>query len=81
VRAAPCSPPLTSAGEGTSNKDPYYYNLESGDSTWEMPDELAWEKVEDESNPGQFYWANRRTGEAQWDVPTNHAWSKVSDEL
>lgn len=46
-----------------------------------MPDELAWDKLEDEANPGQFYYANKKTGDAQWEIPAAHGWQKVSDEL
>lgn len=69
-------------GEGPGNAEQtYFYNLETGDSTWEMPDELAWDKLEDDSNPGQFYYANKKTGDAQWEIPAAHGWQKVSDEL
>jgi hypothetical protein len=77
----PFSPPLPTGEAPGNTEQAYFYNLETGESTWEMPDELAWDKLEDEANPGQFYYANKKTGDAQWEIPAAHGWQKVSDEL
>jgi len=42
---------------------PYYYNIVTGASQWDLPDELAWSKHEHEDS---FFWFNKETGENTW---------------
>jgi len=45
----------------------YYYNEETGETTWSPP---VWQKVPHPSEPDQFYYHNPYTGETTWDEPS-----------
>jgi len=51
----------------------YYYNEETGETSWEAPGSSPWRQVEDPSNPGKFYYYNQATGETTWEVPAEFA--------
>ncbi len=57
---------------------PYYYNVETQESSWEPPAEFAWTVLMHES--GEF-WHNPVTGETQWDIPEVKAWTRQHDEF
>lgn len=52
--------------------------IQTGESQWERPDELAWERRESEA--GVFYW-NTNTQESTWDEPKHVAWEIQDSEL
>jgi len=55
----------------------YYYNEETGETSWEAPGSSPWRQVEDPSNPGRFYYYNQATGETTWEVPAEFEESNV----
>eukprot|EP00798_Chlamydomonas_sp_ICE-L_P023285 gene23285-30521_t len=50
----------------------YFYNVESGDTQWETPDEMAWTKSDE--HPGEFFYHNQNTKESMWEKPHTQAW-------
>lgn len=54
--------------------------LQSLNSTWEQPVELAWRKVASDPSKGQEYFFNDRTGETTWETPKELAWEQSSQE-
>ncbi|GIL89853.1 hypothetical protein Vretimale_19272 [Volvox reticuliferus] len=64
--------------EETGN--PYWFNIETGDSVWDMPADMEWTKVPDEET-GQFYFHNRATMESTWDAPSHLAWVRHDSDL
>ncbi len=52
----------------------------TGDSTWEVPEELAWTKKTSPESGEEFYW-NQKTGESTWDVPDSEAWVMQNEDL
>lgn len=60
-------------------KGTFYHHTETGESTWEVPEELAWTEVENEEK--QKFYHNPKTGESTWEAPKHLAWSKAHDEL
>ncbi|KAG1657034.1 hypothetical protein FOA52_004121 [Chlamydomonas sp. UWO 241] len=58
----------------------FFYNLKTGDSQWDLPEELAW--VQDDSHEsGTPFWYNTKTDESTWDKPHHHAWVMQEDDL
>lgn len=51
----------------------YYFNVETGESSWDVPAELAW--VEESSDSGHPYYFNKVTGESSWEKPVVKGWS------
>ena len=55
----------------------YYYNVETGDQTWDIPEALGgtkipeWTKLYDPASIGYYYY-NNLTGENSWDVPEGY---------
>ncbi|NJR42825.1 MAG: hypothetical protein HC767_09350 [Akkermansiaceae bacterium] len=48
--------------------------MQTGESTWERPEPLAWKPVPTEE--GNVYYHNDRTSEVQWEKPVEIAWEK-----
>lgn len=65
---------ITAEGEET-----YYYNVATGESKWEVPEELAWRREQHEEH-GAF-WFNQNTGESTWEEPDHHAWVRQDGDL
>lgn len=59
---------------------PYWFNVESGDSVWDLPAELAWTKVMDDTT-GQHYFFNRHSGDSVWEAPDHLAWVRHDSDL
>lgn len=57
----------------------FWYNVETGITTWDLPDELAWVKEVDPE--GRPYFFNRKTDEAVWDAPDHLAWVRHDSDL
>jgi hypothetical protein len=34
--------------------EPFYYNVLSGKTQWEKPEEMAWKQVASEEHPGRY---------------------------
>jgi len=63
------------------NGQTYYYNAFTGESTWELPEEAAWEARHSKEHGDHYYW-NKVSGKTQWEKPAELAWRrvKVADE-
>jgi hypothetical protein len=58
---------------------PYWFNIESGESVWEVPEELAWVKLDD-SDGGASYFFNKVSGEVSWHPPASGPLAYVRSE-
>ncbi|PNH01707.1 Zygote-specific protein 3 [Tetrabaena socialis] len=58
----------------------YWFNIESGESVWEMPSDMAWVQVKDEES-GQHYYFNRITSDSTWDAPNHLSWVRHDTDL
>ncbi|MEW5307255.1 MAG: hypothetical protein WDW36_009663 [Sanguina aurantia] len=63
-------------GDGPTH---FYYHGQTGESTWEQPEELAWSTVTQGGE--QSYYYNAVTGESSWDAPTHMQWQRHDTEL
>lgn len=50
-------------------------NVQTGETTWERPADMAWKAVPDEQ--GHAYYENEQTSEVQWEKPVVIAWEKA----
>lgn len=49
--------------------------LQTGETTWERPADMAWKAVPDAQ--GSTYYENEKTSEVQWEKPVVIAWEKA----
>lgn len=62
-----------------ANKDKiFYHNIVTGESIWELPEELAW-KVD--IHEGTSFWWNERTNESTWEKPEMLSWEKHTADV
>ncbi|KAG2432048.1 hypothetical protein HYH02_013118 [Chlamydomonas schloesseri] len=62
------------------HKKPYWFNVETGESVWDMPEAMAWTKVKDDGS-GQHYFFNRLTSDSTWEAPQHLAWVRHDSDL
>lgn len=61
-----------------STGSPYWFNVETGATVWEAPEELAWTQMTD--TDGRSYWHNARTNAVSWTATSGpHSYTKVQD--
>ncbi|KXZ44486.1 hypothetical protein GPECTOR_67g327 [Gonium pectorale] len=53
-----------------ATEQPFFYNVETGETVWEVPEEMAWTRVNDPDG-GAAYFFNRRSGEVSWNPPSS----------
>ncbi|GLC40169.1 hypothetical protein PLESTM_001007800 [Pleodorina starrii] len=51
-----------------ASEQPFFFNIETGESVWEAPEELAWTRVNDTDGASSYFF-NQRSGEVSWQVP------------
>ena len=68
----------TSWREIESDGKTFYYNVISGESQWEVPEELAWDQVEKDDKK---FWFNRVSGESTWEAPESMSWELHDSDL
>ncbi|GFR50708.1 hypothetical protein Agub_g12965 [Astrephomene gubernaculifera] len=62
------------------SKKSYFFNVETGESVWELPDAMAWTRVKDDETGDEFF-HNRLTLESTWDAPAHMAWVRHDSDL
>lgn len=70
------APPFISdwRSETSEDGDLFYFNSITEKSTWETPEELAWEEAHGEEHDRAF-WFNSQSKATQWTKPAVLAWS------
>lgn len=76
ARLHPC-PPWQMIEDEDNPGDWYYYNSETKETAWELPEGTPmlppfWTAVEDDQEPGRFYFYNEVTEESQWEQPLTY---------
>ncbi|KAG2497069.1 hypothetical protein HYH03_005065 [Edaphochlamys debaryana] len=58
----------------------YWYNVETGESVWEIPEAMAWTKLKDDESGGHFF-HNRLTQDSSWEAPEHLDWVRHDSDL
>lgn len=52
---------------------PFYFNIVTGESEWDAPEDFRWTKEHDDES-GEHFYVNALTGESTWEAPLHMAW-------
>lgn len=61
-----------------ANDKIFYHNIVTGESIWEIPEELAWKE---DVHEGSTFWWNERTSATTWEKPDILGWEEHTDDM